>query len=400
MAYASESDSLLLDSLDEVEVSILELERLRSSSEWRPVVHGLFRQIHNLKSTFAISGYDSASGLVHEFESRLDALRSGKRQPDETWTNAMIQAVDAARRLVDAKDADAEASVDAARAALAALAETPAQAAPRRAAEKKPAPAAPAPEPGPVQPAAPGLSFPLSEPEAEALSAALSQGKRPYVLEKLVDGSLDAAAVAALPVLGTLRGIGSPIAWRTQRSGSAKLLTVLFATTEPDSELPYLVFDPFYPIDVPVRRPEARFPRILIVDDDSISLMVLQYYLAPYGRVETAMDGKEAAERFAATLASDAYDVVFLDLMMPRMDGHQALKAIRDAEAAAGRHVGEGCKVAISSALSDFKSISESFRGLCDAYLVKPYQWTAVDETMRKFGLARIQVDPLSVPAK
>jgi len=398
MAYSNESDSLILDKLDEAEVTILELERLRSSAEWRPTVHGLFRQIHNLKSTLAISGYESASGLIHEFESRLDALRSGKRQPDEAWTNAMIQAVDAARRLVDAKDADAEAAVEAARAALAALAASPTEAAPGASEPGEPEPAAGAAVP---QSAAPGLSFPLTEAEAHALCAALGEGKRPYVLEKLVDDSLDQAAAAGLPVFDTIRSFGAPLAWRLQGSGSAgKLLSILFATAEQDSELPYLVFDPFYPIDVASCRDEARVPRILIVDDDSIALLILQYYLAPFGRVDTAVNGKDAVDRFSSSLENDPYDVVYLDLMMPGMDGHQALKAIRDAEAAAGKQVGEGCKVAISSALSDFKSISESFRGLCDAYLVKPYQWTTVDETMRKFGFSRIPVDPMNVPGK
>jgi len=64
-------------------------------------------------------------------------------------------------------------------------------------------------------------------------------------------------------------------------------------------------------VPAPKTKPIDRLPRILIVDDDPIALMILQYYLTPYGRCDTAMQGREAIAKFQSALGSDPYDVLF-----------------------------------------------------------------------------------------
>jgi len=66
---------------------------------------------------------------------------------------------------------------------------------------------------------------------------------------------------------------------------------------------------------------------VLVVDDVASNLYVAKGLLAPYGlRIETASSGIEAVERIKT---GNVYDIVFMDHMMPGMDGIEALKIIR-----------------------------------------------------------------------
>jgi CheY-like chemotaxis protein len=67
-------------------------------------------------------------------------------------------------------------------------------------------------------------------------------------------------------------------------------------------------------------------PRILLADDnqDNTALIVLYLEDAPY-RLETAANGREAVDRFAAA----PHDLIFMDLEMPVLDGYEATRAIR-----------------------------------------------------------------------
>ena len=69
--------------------------------------------------------------------------------------------------------------------------------------------------------------------------------------------------------------------------------------------------------------------RILVVDDNAINLKVTAGLMEPYGAsIETATGGEEAIRMIHRT----RYDLVFMDHMMPGMDGVQAVKIIREAD--------------------------------------------------------------------
>jgi len=68
-------------------------------------------------------------------------------------------------------------------------------------------------------------------------------------------------------------------------------------------------------------------PKALVVDDDEPIRQLLAKVVEHAGfTVETAKDGAEAIKR----IDSDGYDVILLDLMMPRVDGYQVLDHLRD----------------------------------------------------------------------
>jgi CheY-like chemotaxis protein len=81
--------------------------------------------------------------------------------------------------------------------------------------------------------------------------------------------------------------------------------------------------------------PDRRFVgRVLLVEDNAINRLVATEMLArlrvPF---DCASDGVEALER----LAAQAYDLVLMDCLMPRLDGYAATERWRDQEALEGR---------------------------------------------------------------
>lgn len=113
--------------------------------------------------------------------------------------------------------------------------------------------------------------------------------------------------------------------------------------------------------------------RILIVEDDAVISRYLKLILAKYGECEVAEDGEEAIECFKQALYSKVpFEVIFLDIMMPRIDGHRALKEIRDLEESFGVIGYEKAKIIMTSAIKDSETIKSTFQNHADGYLVKP----------------------------
>jgi two-component system, chemotaxis family, chemotaxis protein CheY len=118
--------------------------------------------------------------------------------------------------------------------------------------------------------------------------------------------------------------------------------------------------------------PDKEIVKTLVAEDDFCSRLLLQEYLKPYGAVHIAVNGKEAVEAVRAAMAADdPYNLICLDITMPEMDGHQALKEIRTLEESRGILPPKGSRILMISALDDMKNVFEGFRGLCDAYLCK-----------------------------
>ena len=69
------------------------------------------------------------------------------------------------------------------------------------------------------------------------------------------------------------------------------------------------------------------YGRVLVVDDVESNLYVVKGLLAPYElSVDAVMSGFDAIDKIKG---GEAYDVIFMDHMMPTMDGMEATKIIR-----------------------------------------------------------------------
>ncbi|MFO8064424.1 MAG: response regulator [Spirochaetota bacterium] len=130
--------------------------------------------------------------------------------------------------------------------------------------------------------------------------------------------------------------------------------------------------------------------RFLIVEDDFGSRRLLQSILGSYGRCDVVVDGDEAIEAFRlAWEENDPYDAVLLDIMMPRTDGQEALKNIRDTEKQIGIKEKDQVRVVMTTALEDPKNVVEAYyQGAATAYLVKPIRRDTLIAELEKIGLS------------
>jgi two-component system chemotaxis response regulator CheY len=128
--------------------------------------------------------------------------------------------------------------------------------------------------------------------------------------------------------------------------------------------------------------------KTLIVEDDFTSRLVLQTFLSQYGECHVAVNGKEAVEAFRTALETvQGYDLICMDIMMPEIDGREAVKQIRELERERGISSTSGVKIIMTTALNDIKQVARCFEELCDAYLVKPIVLADVLQKVRSYNL-------------
>ncbi|MFW5489896.1 MAG: response regulator [Desulfovibrio sp.] len=129
--------------------------------------------------------------------------------------------------------------------------------------------------------------------------------------------------------------------------------------------------------------------RILITDDDENHLLLMQSILAPFGDCDCASNGQEAVDAVASLLQEQStYDLIFLDIMMPVMDGQEALRQIRAKEKEARVEPMQQSKVFMTSALDDADNVWEAhFGGLATGYFVKPIRPSVVVRRLEELEL-------------
>ncbi|MEO0249653.1 MAG: response regulator [candidate division WOR-3 bacterium] len=114
--------------------------------------------------------------------------------------------------------------------------------------------------------------------------------------------------------------------------------------------------------------------RVLIVDDDFISRRLMQKMLSEYGECDIAVDGVEAIRAFElAWEEGRPYDLICMDIVMPNIDGQQALKRIRSLESEMWLGRSQEVRVIMTTSLADPDSVADAlFKGGATGYLVKP----------------------------
>jgi len=125
--------------------------------------------------------------------------------------------------------------------------------------------------------------------------------------------------------------------------------------------------------------------KILIVEDDFMSRKLMLAYLSPLGECDIATNGSEALEAFMiANNSGKRYDLITLDIMMPEMNGQEALKRIRQIEQKDGL---PEAKIIMTTALKDAQNVMTAFKSQCEGYLVKPIDSEKLRELLREFNL-------------
>lgn len=128
--------------------------------------------------------------------------------------------------------------------------------------------------------------------------------------------------------------------------------------------------------------------KILIVEDDLVSRIFMKKFLAKYGECDVAVDGLEAIDAFLQAFKENLpYDLICLDVMMPKLDGLKVLKALRDIEKQKGIEPECGAKIIMTTALNDKNTIMNAYDNGCEAYAWKPIETEKFTLVMQKLGL-------------
>jgi two-component system chemotaxis response regulator CheY len=129
--------------------------------------------------------------------------------------------------------------------------------------------------------------------------------------------------------------------------------------------------------------------KALVVEDDFASRKLLQKLLIPYGEVDIAVNGVEAIEAFSKSLEdATPYDLVYMDIMMPEMDGQVALKRIRAIERERDIPHTHETKVIMTTALDDPKNVVEAYyKGGATSYVPKPIDKHMFLHLLKTLGL-------------
>jgi two-component system chemotaxis response regulator CheY len=128
--------------------------------------------------------------------------------------------------------------------------------------------------------------------------------------------------------------------------------------------------------------------RMLLVEDDFTSRLVLHTFLSRYGDCHVAVNGREAVEAYTvATELGQTYDLICMDIMMPEMDGPEALRCIRALESAHGIAPAKGARITMTTTVSDVRKVFQCFKERCDAYLVKPIDLSKLLDQMKSWHM-------------
>lgn len=128
--------------------------------------------------------------------------------------------------------------------------------------------------------------------------------------------------------------------------------------------------------------------RILIAEDDSTSRKFLFKLLSQYGECDLVVDGLEVLEAFLLSIKeNNPYDLICLDIMMPKVDGVKVLKSIRDLEAQNGIQPWMRSKIIMTTALAETMYVQNAFDIGCDAYAEKPIDTEKLIEIMKQLKL-------------
>ena len=128
--------------------------------------------------------------------------------------------------------------------------------------------------------------------------------------------------------------------------------------------------------------------KILLAEDDFVTRKSMTSFLSKYGEGDVTVDGLEAVDAFMMALEDgEPYDLVCLDIMMPVMDGYQALMGIRNLEKEREIPKEKAAKIIMTTALNEEKNVKMAFELGCTIYSGKPIDQERFEQALKKLGL-------------
>ena len=116
--------------------------------------------------------------------------------------------------------------------------------------------------------------------------------------------------------------------------------------------------------------------KILLVDDSRTVLLMHQLLLADRGyELITARDGQDAMDLALA----ERPDIIFMDVLMPRMDGYAACQALRAHEST--QHI----PIIMVTTRGEPHNVQRGFESGCSAYMTKPFNSNELLDKLERY---------------
>lgn len=135
--------------------------------------------------------------------------------------------------------------------------------------------------------------------------------------------------------------------------------------------------------------------KILIVDDEKISRKILVNKLESIGECVETQSSEKALELLDEAEKNESpFDLMTLDVSMPKMDGRQVLKTIRQKEQKLKIDRKDRLKIIMVTSRMTMSTIKECIKLGCNGYLSKPVTKFQLIDNLERLGFARPEDAP------
>ncbi len=133
------------------------------------------------------------------------------------------------------------------------------------------------------------------------------------------------------------------------------------------------------PAEKPEKLPDFRGKRVLLAEDNEMNQMIAEAILTEAGlAVEIVGDGSEAVEKMK-TMPAGTYDIILMDIQMPKMNGYEAARQIRALEDK--QKAGIPIVAVTANAFEEDRKVAMA-AGM-NGHLAKPYDIPAIMDTLK-----------------
>jgi len=376
--------SELIESLEQLEQTIVEYEQsINDNIDKSELVHLIFRYAHNLKSSLFVINKNFSSKLIHCIESNFDLVRKGKVIPKKDMLQYSLSAIDMIKANLISEEENTE--------ELQKFTEKMEQFCNEKLSQQNII----------------TLKLNLNNHEYTLLQDAMKLNLNIYQVEKLISSSISKDDFDNLYIYEDIKEIGnliriSPSFEEIDTTKPEAILKILFVTKVSQDDLGMYIFDPIRQVKVESTLSDENIIdngnkqlKMLVVDDDFFSRRLLKNIISEFGFCDIASDGEEALFAFRHELENEEpYNIITLDVVMDKIDGHEVLNLIRGLEYSRGIFGFSSSRIVISTAIDDIQSIVDFFKSGCDAYLTKPITNNKIINLFKKFAfLDNIKID-------
>lgn len=129
--------------------------------------------------------------------------------------------------------------------------------------------------------------------------------------------------------------------------------------------------------------------RVLVVDDELVSRKKMEKIMDTFSECVAADSGEAALKAFEAAIEKgEPFDLITLDISMPRMDGTEVLYEIRKIEQQRNISKENQLKVIMVTAQSDKGTVITCMQAGCDSYVVKPFDRAIIAKRLEELGMS------------